>query len=184
MSLESELDNSSENPSNDFLTLPTPGVYSEEPEISALPIFDSPLEINHLAENAKELLAMLWLAGGCLPSTFFERADHNVVWGPQGAAIFPGSGAPEGYDQIIQYLAKERLIIILPRNGSEALLMTHPELSTFFFNHTQVQMERWKYLAAKAIVYAYPKDPQLLPIEYVTQKFTMHVTNTSKGTQK
>ncbi|KAJ5264965.1 hypothetical protein N7505_007758 [Penicillium chrysogenum] len=44
--------------------------------------------------------------------------------------------------------------------------MTHPEVPTLFANQGQAHMERWKYLAAKTIILAYPKDPQLLPMEY------------------
>lgn len=133
----------------------------------------------------KELLAVLWLAGGCLPSRLFERADHNVAWGPDGAAVYPGFGAPEGYNRIIDILAKERLIIFLPRNGSETLIMTHPEVPTLFANQGQAHMERWKYLAAKTIILAYPKDPQLLPMEYAAQKkYIIPFTNASAGTQK
>lgn len=142
------------------------------------------LEISQLEEDAKELLAIVWLAGGCLPSRFFERANRNLTWGSDGATIFPGSGAPEAYEQIIDNLVRESLIVLLPSNGSETLMVIHPRVPTFLAHQSQVHMEKWKYLTVKAIFHAYPKDPQLLPMAYVVRSNMMPFANCFQGIQR
>ncbi|KAB8212606.1 hypothetical protein BDV33DRAFT_211214, partial [Aspergillus novoparasiticus] len=45
-------------------------------------------------------------------------------------------------------------------------MRVRPEVQAALSQFSQVESESWKYFAMKAIVYAYPKDPQLLPAAY------------------
>ncbi|KAE8418981.1 hypothetical protein BDV36DRAFT_294632 [Aspergillus pseudocaelatus] len=76
---------------------------------------------------------------------------------PPGTIIF------EGHEHTVRILTEGEFI---QPSSNGATMRVRPEVQAALSRFSQVDSERWKYLAMKAIVYAYPKDPQLLPAAY------------------
>jgi hypothetical protein len=142
----------------DVLPMPSPSAMS------------SPLNINQLDEDTRELLGTISSVGDCFPSQLLDCARNSLVWGPNGQAICPGSGVPEGYDQMLDRLRKGGFTIPLPDIGAGTTMMIHPDVPGMLSCFSQVDTERWKRLATNAVLHAYPKDAQLRPIEYAEHK--------------
>jgi hypothetical protein len=124
------------------------------------------LNISQLNERDRDFLGMISAVGGCFPSDLFDQAHNSLNWGPNGQAICPGSGVPDGHEETLGRLKKGGFIIPLPNNGVGTTMMVHPEVPKLLSCFGQVSSQKWKRLATNAILHAYPKDAQLRPIEY------------------
>lgn len=126
------------------------------------------LDVNQLGEIDRDFLGMISAVGGCFPSDLFAQAHKSLNWGPHGQAIWPGPGVPEGHEETLDRLKNGGFIIHLPNNGVGigTTIMIHPEVPKLLSCFGQIFSRKWKRLAAKAVLHAYPKDPQLRPIEY------------------
>ncbi|KAJ5737327.1 uncharacterized protein N7483_002452 [Penicillium malachiteum] len=124
------------------------------------------LQTGHLDQNAIQLLGIFSCIGNGLPANFFERAHNSLIWGSDGQPLCPGTGAPEDHERILRLLIEFGLVIPLPNNGGDTI-MIHPEVPRLLSSFSSDdERNEWKLLAINAVLHAYPKDAQLSPVEY------------------
>ncbi|KAE8366523.1 hypothetical protein BDV27DRAFT_155799 [Aspergillus caelatus] len=102
-------------------------------------------KISELDEHTRQFLGMVRYIGDDFPIQIFQRTYKSLTWGKDGEPVPPPPGTIifEGHEHTVRILTEDEYI------------QPSPDGATLR-----------KYLAMKAIVYAYPKDPQLLPAAY------------------
>ena len=130
----------------------------------------SSLKLNQLDADTIEFLGIISSIGDCFPRYLFDLAHNSLTWGHNGEAVCPGVGVPKGYDKMLDRLRKGGFTVPLPENGTDTMMMIHPDVPGILSCFDQVAAERWKRLATNTILHAYPKDAQLRPIEYAEHK--------------